>query len=309
MSYKFETMLNILNRLNSGERITRTDMAREFLVTVRTIDRYIDTLRNAGFPIDFDKQRGTYAFGPGYSLRKAELSPGEHLAFGLAKSMVGKFGPQTVKALESVEQKASLRQSSLPAHIVFSPEALPPVVEEHLETLNRAIEDQRRVEMVYHAAYRGGEPSCRIVDPYYLYFVGNVWYLRAFCRLKKELRLFALDRIGKLTILGDYFIPDPDITPGSDLEHSFGAMFDGAPREVVLRFGRECVPYLERHKLHGKQQEKVLPDGRLEVRATVSSLIGLRLWLYRFIPFVEVVKPKELRDDLREELEKAVGRL
>jgi predicted DNA-binding transcriptional regulator YafY len=287
--------------------VTRPNLARELKVTVRSADRYIATLRNAGFPISFDDERGSYVFEEGYSLSKTDFSTDEVLALGLAKNMLSRFGSKTGKVLDSLERKMSISSFNLPKHIVFSEQAMPPQVEEHFRKLNFAVANLNQVEMVYSTAYKGGERSCRIVDPYYLLYHENIWYLRAYCRERKEPRLFALDRIESLTVSDRNFLPKPEITP-EEFKEAFGVITGGEPVTVVLRFDKACKPYLKRFTFPG-QKEKELKDGRIELRFRTSGLKGVKLWLYRHIPHFEVVEPKELKEEIRKELKEAIGRI
>lgn len=302
MSYKFESMLRILNMINAGKTVTRSSLAAILEVTVRSADRYIATLRSADFPVVFDEHRGSYVFEAGFSLAKAELKPEEKLALGLAKGLAAKFGPMTGKALESVERKMMTCSFSLPPHVKFSGQDMPPQVEEHFRQLNYAAANHHLCEMDYSTAYRGGEKTHRTVEPYFLFYQEGVWYLRAFCRLKKELRLFALDRMENLQVLDRNFLPRAEVT-ADDLVDSF---VDGEPMDAVLRFNAECKPYLERYK---SRKQRVLPDGRIEMKFRTNGTKGLKLWLYRFLPDVEVVSPKGLKEEIRAELQEAAGRI
>jgi predicted DNA-binding transcriptional regulator YafY len=302
MSYKFDSMIRILNMLDRKETITRGALAKMLGVNIRSADRYIATLRNADFPISFDENRGSYVFDEGFSLSRSELMPEEKLALGLAKGLAAKFGPKTGKALEAVERKMTTCSFSLPGHIKFSGQDMPPEVEEHFRRLNYAITNLSLCEMDYHTAYRGGEKTHRIVEPCFLFYQEGVWYLRAFCRLKKEPRLFALDRMENLTVLDRHFLPKPEIT-SVDLNDAF---VDGEPVDAVLRFDKVCAPYLERYR---NRKPKTLPDGRIEMRYRTNGTKGLKLWLYRFLPCVEVVSPKELKEEIRKELTEAAGKI
>ncbi len=51
-----------------------------------------------------------------------------------------------------------------------------------------------------------------------------------------------------------------------------------------------------------------MADGRLEVRFVVNGLLGIGQWIYRWLPYVEIVAPKELREDLRADLASALKR-
>jgi len=41
------------------------------------------------------------------------------------------------------------------------------------------------------------EKTDRMIDPYILTYYNNAWYVKAFCHLKKDLRIFAIHRICK----------------------------------------------------------------------------------------------------------------
>jgi len=307
MSYKFESMMKILNMINAKDVVTRDSLAKDFRVTIRTADRYISTLRSAGFPITYNDERGSYVFEEGYSLSKAAFTGEEMLALGLARSLASKFGPRTGKVLESIERKMSVCSMSLPTHIVFSDDKMPPLVEENFRKLNQAILSHQQVEMTYATAYRDGERAERTIDPHYLLFQEGLWYCRAYCRLKKEPRLFALDRMEDVNLLDKNFLPKPEITP-DEMKEAFGAVVGCDPVKVVLRFDKCCKPYLKRYHFPG-QKETALPDGKIEISFKTTGIIGVKHWLYRFIPNVEIVAPKELKEEMKQELLDGAGKI
>lgn len=304
LSYKFETMMKILNKINRGDHANADSLADDFRVTRRTVERYIEALRNAEFPIQYDRSRGCYVFDEGFSLRRADLNEEETLTFALAKSMLKQFGGKTGKILDTIEKKIGTGCTFLPDHIILGESALPPVVEDHFERLDAAILDSHQVEINYRATYNNDEKTCRIVEPYYLLFKDNMWYLRAFCRLRKELRTFALDKIDSLTVLDNHFLKKAALMPKEELAGAFHVVMGEEAIDVVLRFDAKKKGYLRR-KFAPNQTEKELPDGRLEVRFQVPSFVGLKPWLYGWIPNVEVVKPKELREEMRKDVEAA----
>jgi len=307
MSYKFESMMRILNMINVGNTVTREALAKKLAVTIRTADRYISTLRTAGFPIIFNIDRESYMFAEGYALSKAAFSAEESLALGLARSMAAKFGPRTGKVLESIERKMSVCSMSLPKHVIFSDDSMPLLVEENFQKLNLAILDYQQVEMTYASAYRDGERALRTIDPHYLLFKEGLWYCRAFCRLQKKPRTFALDRMEEVKLLDKHFLPKIEITP-DEVKEAFGVMVGGDPVKFVFRFDKCCKPYLKRYHFTN-QKETELPDGRIELSFKNTGIVAVKLWLYRFIPNVEVVAPKELKEEMKRELAEAMGRI
>jgi proteasome accessory factor B len=301
-------MMRILNKINRGDKANADSLAADFRVDRRTVERYIETLRNAEYPIRYDRSRSCYVFDEGYSLRKADLNEEETLTFALAKSMLKQFGGKTEKILDTIEKKIGTGSTVLPEHIVLGECSLPPAVEEHLKRLNAAILDCHQVEIDYRATYKNDEKTCRVVDPYYLLFKENMWYLRAYCRLRKEPRSFALDKIDSLIVLDKHFVKKADVIPKDELVGAFHVVLGGELVDVVLRFDKKVKQYLLRQKWIPSQENKELPDGRLEVRLRVNGFVGLKPWLYGWIPNVEVVEPKELMEEMERDMKQALKR-
>lgn len=71
-------------------------------------------------------------------------------------------------------------------------------------------------------------------------------------------------------------------------------------------FDEEIKSRVLRKKWHQSQKEKELKDGRLEVKFTVKGTGGIKQWIYRWLPYVEVVEPKELKEEIKSELKEAM---
>lgn len=309
MSLKFDYMIKILNMLDRGENISRESIAGDLAATTKSVERYIKTLRVAGFPIAYDRLKKSYIFGEGFGLRKPAYTTGEQLAFGIARNMLKSFGPGMSRALGMIEKKALFGKQLLPAHIVVSGVKQPEKVELWFELLNQAIMGYQRVTLEYSTAYKKDEKSCRTVDPYYLYLWDNLWYLRAYCHTRKAPLSFALDKIRDLKVMAKHFVPNPEINPEKELQGGFGAVLDGPETEVVVRIDTKHQPYVTRIRWHQSQTETMLPDGRLEMRFKVKGTDAIKLWLYRGLPHIEVIEPQSLREEMRQELEIAAAKL
>ena len=55
-----------------------------------------------------------------------------------------------------------------------------------------------------------------------------------------------------------------------------------------------------------KPKGKVLPDGGLKMTSRVNGFIGIKPWIMRWILYVVVVGPKELKKLIRMELQEAL---
>lgn len=299
MSYKFDSLIMVLNKLDKGEHVTVQSLMDDLEMSERTVHRYLKTLQVAGFPIGYDRNRQTYAFDTGYGLKKLTMSVEETLAFALAKNMLSNFGSGMEGVLKSIEGRLSKKTSALPPHIILSAEATS-IGQEYLGIIHQAISNFQPIEIDYKTLYSDAQ-SLRKVDPYYLFFQEGFWNLRAYCHVREDFRTFALDRIYNLKVLKSHFLPRK-VSPADDLSGAFGSVIDGEPAEVVLRFDSDVAPYITRKKWHQSQQEKKLKNGRIEVTYFVNGFEGIKSWIYRWMPNVEIVAPKQLREEVMADL-------
>lgn len=72
---KIFRLIYILNRLSNRERIITANLAQEFNVTIRTVQRDLELLSMTGFPLSLNN--GVYKFEEGFSLRKISVTPEE----------------------------------------------------------------------------------------------------------------------------------------------------------------------------------------------------------------------------------------
>jgi predicted DNA-binding transcriptional regulator YafY len=304
VSFKFDSLMIILNKLDHGEKVTVQSLMDDLEVKERSVHRYLSTLVTAGFPIVYDRKHASYRFEEGYTLKKAFFSPEESLAFGIAKRLLRNLGPSLEANLDRIKEKIAIPARDTSKYVVITPGPLPVDIGERLAMLHEAAMNFQRMEILYRALSTG-EAISRKVDPYYLFYNDGFWQLRGFCHLRAGFRTFALDRVVSLKLLDEYFLPR-EISPEAELSGLFGAYVDGEPTEVIVRFDQEIRKYVERNRYHQTQVQRELPDGRLQVTFTANGIEGVRHWLYRWLPHVEVVAPDALRDTVTRELETAL---
>ncbi len=175
------------------------ELAARYEVSVRTIERDICALQQAGIPIYADVgRRGGYALDKSMSLPPLNLTPAETvaLAVALARHRGGPFERAGHSALRKIvavlPERDAVAARDLAARIrLLSVDAqadreIPAVIE-------RAIEIGRVLRIGY--LDRFGAHSERSVEPFALVHGANGWYLAAWCRLRDSPRCFRLDRI------------------------------------------------------------------------------------------------------------------
>jgi proteasome accessory factor C len=102
--------------------------------------------------------------------------------------------------------------------------------ETHLEVLQSALRDSKRVRLEYLSATRG-ELSTRDVDPWGLVAAAGRWYLVGFDHLTDEERMFRADRIKKVETLDEATEVPNDFEPSR-----YSSAFVGGPSDEVMTF-------------------------------------------------------------------------
>ncbi len=167
-----------------------------------------------------------------------------------------------------------------------------------------AIMEKNPVDIKYHAIHNQ-ETTERRVDPYGIVFSEGNWILIGHCHIDGDIRKFDLDRI--LEIKKNWMKFEPiDFDLKEYIDERWG-MYDGKTNVVKLRFSKEIAHLLTRKKKwHHSEKRKVMPSGDVELTLTIKGVAKLKKWIYTWIPNVEVLKPKWLRDEMKEELHKGI---
>ncbi len=165
---------------------------------------------------------------------------------------------------------------------------------ETVEQLAHAISKHRTVEMRYYSASRD-LTSRRKVDPYHLWYAAGALYLIGHCHLRRELRMFAVDRIRSLTVTNH-----PCQMPlGFDVEQYVQnalVVIPGKPIEVELRFDRKTSAWAKDRIWHPSQKATLGKDGCLNLVLRVAETPELAGWVLSFGAGIRVRRPDSLRE-------------
>lgn len=160
-----------------------------------------------------------------------------------------------------------------------------------LEVLRGAILDKKQCRLDY--LNQLGERTERLVDPLRLDFVGNRYYLRAWCHKNKDLRAFRLDRVVGVTRMSTATslvssrseIPDEVYGSGQD-QNLVRLRCKGPATELFWNF-----------PLHS---EPKAVDGYLTGEIRVGNLRALGRHVARYGSNAEVLAPEQARAAVRE---------
>ncbi len=169
-------------------------------------------------------------------------------------------------------------------------------------TLVRALVDQQRLELDY--ASLGGPARLHEIEPYTLLGYRGGLYLLARSRRRDGILWFAVERIreAKPLLAADgrpRLFPYPkSFRPETYTAGLFGVV-EGPEVEVeLLVHNDETVAYLAQRTIHPSQRVVRRPDGRTTVTLRVRGTVELANWVMGSAPWIEVLRPAELRDEI-----------
>lgn len=177
-------------------------LSEQFEVSQRTIYRDIDILSQCGIPLYSTRGRnGGIAILENFVLNKTAMTEQEQYHILMALQSLPKGGTENIK--ETLEKYRSFFQKSNQNYIQVDFSEWGKQKEILFDTLKKAIFDKKVISFVYYNSE--GEKTERKAEPYQLWFKSRNWYLKAYCKEKKHLRIFKLNRIKDLIVTEEFF--------------------------------------------------------------------------------------------------------
>lgn len=289
---KLDRLIGILTILLQKDKTTAQELAKRFNVSRRTILRDVDLLALAGIPIVAARgSDGGISIMDGYKINKNVLTAKEMqtLVAGL-KSIDSVSGQSDFESLMIKLAPSGDAVVSLTDHIVIdlSNEDKENLTEK-IELLKRAIDEHRRVRFDYY--YQKGEMN-REIEPYFIQFTWNAWYVFGWCCLREEFRRFKLNRLWNLSIADETFAHRP-IPPEQERSkflfpdnHTIKVLFDKSVRfRLIEGFGLHCYEETE--------NGLILNIDYTNKESTFS-------WILGFGDMAEVLEPEEARTEFKQ---------
>jgi predicted DNA-binding transcriptional regulator YafY len=301
--------LRLLSLLQSRRHWAGEDLAGRLGVSVRTLRRDVDRLRELGYPVE--AQRGVdggYALAPGAALPPLVLDDDEAvaLAVGLqaaATLEVAGMAETSVRALAKVVQvmPARLRRRVDALRAMTVPGAwgapasgggVDPAV---LTTVALACRDSERITFTYTAA--DGARTDRSVEPFRLVSLGRRWYLVGYDLDRGDWRSFRLDRLAGPHGTGARFAPRR--LPAADAATFVRDRIVDLPKGIAVEAVVEAPAAAVRSRIGRWVTVEDDGPGRCRVRADADNLDWPATALAMTGAEFTVVSPPELRDHLR----------
>jgi len=282
-----ERLARILTKLNMGHQLSVQELAREFQVSNRTIERDFNRL-NSYLPLIQDTKTKK---------------------FSLESSYLGRFKLQDIQNFAQLSGIQDLYPSldisflrelfDHQANLVFSAKGynFENVAQyaEYFKLLTACIQKRQQIALLY----RG---QILVVKPYQLiHHMGN-WYLAAVRKL--ELRVYRLGRIEKIICSHRLSLFEHDPAVLQQLKDEESIWFQHQKQEVVLSVHPDAAIYFKQRKIFPEQEIlNELETGGLLISCQIRHQKQLLPLVRYWVPHLEIIQPAHLQQALDESLQ------
>lgn len=315
---------NLLRHLERSAGLTLEDLATgvpsDFPKHLRTLRRDLAALESVGFPLVTEQIGGRTRWKLLDGFRRLPalgFAPSELMALVFSRDLLRPLqGTYIHAALDSALTKASaalppsgldfVRQMREFLSVRFGPHKTYRAHRDVIDRAARAITDRRTVQMRYLSA-SSGKIGRRETDPYHLWYAAGGLYLIGYCHRRRDVRMFAVERIRSLTVTDHAY----QLPLGFDVDayvQDALVVMRGRQIDVELLFDRATSAWARDRVWHPSQQLTQRKDGRLRMTLRVADSRELIGWILSFGRGVTVVRPLALRGRIREEARKITER-
>ena len=280
-------LAQMLVKLNQGEKLDPQQLAEEFGVNLRTIQRDL----NVRFAyLQLEKTDGRYHLDPTFlgklSTKDVERFAGLSGISGLYPSLSDSF----LRDIFDSQMQTALLVKGHNYETLAGKESL-------FRDLERAIVARKRISFAYVKAE--GEKAYTSICPYKLINNRGIWYLAAVDG--EKLKSFSLTKLNHLRVSDEVFEWSAKID--AQLISEDGVWLSKEKLEIVLKVSKEVAGYFRRRKLIANQViEKELEDGGLIVSAKVGHANQILPIVRYWIPNIRVISPESLQEEMERAL-------
>ncbi|MGO4889918.1 helix-turn-helix transcriptional regulator [Anaerobacillus sp. MEB173] len=295
---KVERLLAIIIKLLNKNRMTAKELAEEFEVSVRTVQRDIDSINMAGIPIvSYKGSNGGYGILEEYKISTGLFNDLEYELLlttleGVYKTYDDKQLKQIIEKLASI--KVNDRKQHSPILLDFGGWGPTKKRTEKVNTIKKSIESNKVIAFQYIDT--NGSYTEREIEPITLILKVNKWYVYSFCKLRNEYRLFKLGRMRNIKLTNQ------DIEQRENTDEYNFYHHDQKNVTLSLKFTHHALNQLEDY--FEFDDLDFSEDGWIYLTETFPE----DEWVYRMIlslgDQVEVLEPQHIRHIIKEKAKK-----
>lgn len=294
-------LIGIIYLVMSRGTVTAVELAQRYEVSVRTIYRDVEKLSMAGIPIYTKKgKNGGISLTEQFVLDKMLVTEKEQRQILSALTSMSETGAMDEK--EIVRKLGDFFRQEPSNWVAIDLSDWSGRRKEVFEGIRQSILEHRVLEFDYYGQY--GEMRHRSTEPLQLLFKEYTWYLKAYCRDRKAMRMFKVFRMKRVQLTEEEFCQDA----GRYLEYEEPAdnpADKSADITVVLR-----IDASEAYRIYDRFEEDEIAEEDDGFLIRMNCMVDD--WVYGLIlsfgPSAEVLEPVWMRSEVEQRLRQMINK-
>ena len=211
---KIDRLLSIVMILLEKKKVSASELAQTFEVSVRTIYRDVDTINQAGLPVvTYPGAKGGIGILESYKAEKRFFTSQDvtMILMGLGSIRTSYSSAEVAGAIAKIKglvpeaERKAIELQAGQVSIDLTPWSNNHAGMAALVKIQQALKDTKLLEFDYND--RKGQRSARRVEPYKLILKRRSWYLGGYCLLREGMRLFKVSRMVETKLCKESFSP------------------------------------------------------------------------------------------------------
>ncbi len=305
---RYERVAEIYDLLaNASEPIALETLCSALNASSATVKRLVRFLREQLLvSVEFDREQRGYTLGKAAHETRRPVGPTydsrELSALLTAYDLLDQIPPGLFRK-ETAEARSRLKQllyrrptgrGELKDRVRLLMPHNRRIDEHRFQAVLTSLVTEKRLKITYRSRTRDAAQT-RVVSPQRLTFYRSNWYVAALCHVRRDLRVFALDRIVTADLTP---IPAHMLAPkvlDARLSSGYGIFEGEADATAVLKFTPSSARWVADEEWHPQQRQERLDDGSLLLHIPYRHITELSMEIQRYGAEVEVLSPPTLR--------------
>jgi len=294
---KIRRLIEIMNILDSQREVSIKELCSRFNVSARTIERDINSIE-MNYPINRGK-KGYVSFMEGVGLKKKNLTYSQKAALLMTMQVAKNLGgymdssfSELIRHITDIEYCDTDIIPIMPARIDSADKS------NMIEDIKNSISFNHVLKIKYICG--NGKKEEKEICPLKILFSEGFLYILAFPYGKtKDYRTYRLDRILSAEIVNEKDFNTPQNIDKIIKAASIWGIRKGEKIKVELNIKDWAVDYFRNFRIIKDQKVKGNSDGSINVYGYINQFQEIIPQILRWIPCIKIIKPEELRNEIR----------
>lgn len=261
-------------------------------------------------PIKYDIELKGYFYdkttNPDYELPGLWFNASELYGLFASYQLLSEVGPGLLEShiapikekLESLIQSKSIQKGDLEKRIRILKMAARKPSPKHFSVVASSLLMRKQLNIKYAGRDRS-KPTERTLSPQRLVHYRDNWYIDAWCHMREQLRTFAIDRIEYSRLISTKALDIDEATLKEHFSTAYGIFSGKANKTALLKFNSSVAKWVAEEQWHPDQNGQFEFDGSYLLELPYRDQRELIQDILRFGPDVEVLKPEQLREEIK----------